>query len=135
MLNQYRKRTFCTPPHLFNCVFYIRFVLPFGVVCGTCMWHPHPIACTIGHFVLNAALMASQWQHCVWTVSFHTSINTQHKAWQVAKYCFLSLCMTQLGIQSSLSTLVASAEPTVPLYRHAPHLLKRKCNCVESPNL
>ena len=39
------------------------------------LWHPSPRACAVGHaggFVVNAAQVASQWQHRAWTISLQT---------------------------------------------------------------
>ena len=54
---------------------------------ATDLWRPSPLAKGRGQattFVVNAALVASQWQHRAWTVALHPFINAQHKAGQAA---------------------------------------------------
>jgi len=46
---------------------------------------PSPLPCAVGHaatFVVNAALVASQWQFRAWTVTLHPPINAEYEAGQ-----------------------------------------------------
>jgi len=75
---------------------------------------PSPRACVMGHvtaLAVNAALVASQWQHRAWTVSLHSPINAEHEAGQAASIV-LQDGMTRPGIESNLAALVVRAQPT-----------------------
>jgi len=61
-----------------------RFCSHFGVSRVVCGVHLR-LRCPVGHataFVVNDALVASQCQHCAWTVPSHPPINAEHEAGQ-----------------------------------------------------
>jgi len=80
---------------------YSVFVLLLGVsrvVCG----RSSPLVCAVcpaAAFAANAALVASQWQHCASILSLHPPINPEHEAGQSASQCFQVFGMAWPGIE------------------------------------
>jgi len=87
---------------------YIRFPYCFRSVTSG-LRHPSPLTCAVVHaatFAVNAALVASQWQHRAWTVALLQSINAEHEAGHAAHAVFQVFVMIRPGIEPSLAALM-----------------------------
>ena len=62
-------------------------------------------------FAVDPALVASQWQHRIWTVHLHPYISTKHEVAQDTSTIFLVFSMTWPSVEPSLPALVAHAQP------------------------
>ena len=81
-----------------------------------------PLACAVGHvavFAVNAALVASQWQHRAGTVDLRRASPlacNRPPGWgQVARSMFEVFGMTLPGIAPNLPATMAHAKPSTPL--------------------
>jgi len=72
----------------------------------------------VGHaavFADNAALVTSQWQYRVLTVSLHPPTKSEHEAGQAESTVIPIFGMTRPGIEPILLAVVARAQPTVSI--------------------
>jgi len=68
-----------------------------------------------GCFAVNAALVASQWQYCAWTVTSLLPFNAEHEAGQASSIVFQGFGMTWPGPLQGSSDFTPS-----PLCRYVP---------------
>jgi len=64
---------------------------------------------------VDAALVASQWQHRALSFAFHPPTNAEHEGGQAARTVFNVFIITRPGIEPNLPTLVAYAQPIILL--------------------